>query len=79
MAGAIATVILFAESDDIGRARSGRFIARNHWEIEKVMRVIAMCPEHIANFDPTLKKIYRRAELFGIAACFDGWTKHPHV
>jgi hypothetical protein len=79
LAGAIATVILFAESDDMGRARSGRFIARNHWEIEKVMRVMAMCPQHIANFAPTLKKVYLRAERFGIAASFDGWSKHPHI
>lgn len=79
LAGAIATVILFAESYDIGRARSGRFIACNHWEIEKVMRVMVVCPKQIENFDAALKKVYRRAERFGIAAIFDSWTKSPRV
>ena len=79
LAGAIATVIVFADSDAVGRARSSRFIASNHWEIEKLIRVMAMCPHHIAIFDSALKKAYLRAEQFGIAACFDGWLKHPRV
>jgi hypothetical protein len=38
------------------------------------MRAMIICPHQIENFDATLSKVYRQAELFGIAACFDGWT-----
>lgn len=77
--GGIATVMVFAESDCVGRARSGRFIARHHWEIESVMRAMTICPQQIENFSGALKKVYRQAEQFGIAASFDGWGKHPHA
>ena len=38
------------------------------------MRAMIVCPHQVANFDKALGKVYRQAELFGIAACFDGWT-----
>lgn len=78
LSGAIATVMVFADSDEVGRCRSGRFIARNNWEIEDFMRVMAVCPQQLERFDAAFKKVYRQAELYGIAACFDGWKKHPH-
>jgi hypothetical protein len=78
LCGAIATVIVFADSDELGRCRSGRFIIRNHWKIEECMRVMAVCPLQLERFDAALRKIYRQAELYGIAACFDGWQKHRH-
>ena len=76
--GAIATVIVFADSEKLGRCRSCRFITRNHWRIEKCMRVMAVCPQQLERFDTAVRKVYRQAELYGIAACFDGWKKHPH-
>lgn len=79
LAGAIASVILFAECDTIGRARSGRFIARHHWEIERIMGCWSMCPKQVANFDSALKRVYQKAEQFGIAACLDAWSKYPHI
>ncbi|MFW2366846.1 MAG: hypothetical protein ACN4GW_10545 [Desulforhopalus sp.] len=78
LSGAIATVMVFADSDEVGRCRSGRFIARNHWEIEEFMRVMAVCPQRLELFDAAFRKVYRKAEHFGIAACFDGWKKHTH-
>jgi hypothetical protein len=79
LAGAIATVMVFAESGTLGRCRSVRFIARHQWEIVTFMRAMIICPRQIENFDAALKKVYRQAELFGIAASFDGWKKHPHI
>lgn len=78
LSGAIATVMVFTDSDEVGRCRSGRFITSNHWEIDEFMRVMAVCPKRLERFDETFKKVYRQAEQYGIAACFDGWKKHPH-
>ncbi|MBU1566753.1 MAG: hypothetical protein KJ630_14150 [Proteobacteria bacterium] len=75
---AIATVMVFADSGTMGRCRSVRFISRSHWDVVEFMRAMIVCPHQIKNFDAALSKVYRQAELFGIAACFDGWTKHPH-
>jgi hypothetical protein len=75
---AIATVMVFADSKPLGRCRSGRFITQNLWDTVEFMRVMIICPHQVKNFDPTLGKVYRQAELFGIAACFDSWTAHPH-
>jgi hypothetical protein len=78
LAAAIATVMVFAESGTLGRSRSVRFIADNHWDIVEFMRAMIICPHQAANFDAALEKVFRQAERFGIAACFDSWTKHPH-
>ncbi|MFT5700244.1 MAG: hypothetical protein ACI8ZB_003116 [Desulforhopalus sp.] len=74
ISGAMATVMVFADTDDIGRARCGRFIARHHWEIERFLRVMFMGPQQIDNLNTELSKVYKRAESFGIAACFDSWS-----
>lgn len=78
LTAAIATVMVFADTGAMGRCRSVRFIARSQWDVIELMRAMIICPHQVKNFDATLGKIYRQAELFGIAACFDGWTKHPH-
>ena len=76
LAGALATVIIFAEIEEIGRARSSRYIARQHWEIVEVKRVLRMGARQIANLQPHFRSLYRQAEQFGMAARFDGWEKH---
>jgi hypothetical protein len=75
--GAMATVIVFAATESVAKSRSGRFIASNHWEIEEVVRLTVVCRRHVENFSVQLKKVYRQAEQYGIAACFDSWGKHP--
>ncbi len=74
ISGGMATVIVFADTDAVGRARCGRFISKNHWQIEKFMRVMFMGPQQIQNLNPELKRVYQTAERFGIAACFDSWS-----
>jgi hypothetical protein len=74
ISGAMATVIVFADTDDIGRARCGRFIAKNHWKIKNFMRVMFMGTQQIENLNPELTRVYKQAEKFGIAACFDNWS-----
>lgn len=76
LAGALATVIIFAEIEEIGRARSSRYIARQHWEIVEVKRVLRMSAGQIAGLQPHFRSLYQQAEKFGIAARFDGWAKH---
>ena len=78
LAGALATVIVFAEIEEIGRARSGRYIARHHWEIVEVKRVFRMGARQIADLQPHFRTLYRQAEQFGIATRFDGWARHEH-
>ena len=76
VAGAIATVIVFADSEEVGRARSSRYIARQHWEIVEIKRVLRMCPHQLANLQSHFVALYQKAEQFGIAAQFDGWARH---
>lgn len=76
LAGAIATVMVFAETEEVGRARSTRFIARRNWQIVAVKRVMRMCSRHVADLQPHFRALYRQAEQFGIAAQFDGWKRH---
>lgn len=78
LAGALATVIVFAESEEVGRARGTRFIARQDWEIIAVKRVMRLCSRHEADLQPHFRALYRQAEQFGIAARFDGWARHGY-
>lgn len=78
VAGAIATVMVFADSGAQGRSRSVRYLAGKHYEVVEFLRAMIVCPHQVANFDTALGKVYREAELFGISACFDGWAGHPH-
>jgi hypothetical protein len=74
MIGTMATVMVFAESDEVGRARAGRYIATKHYEITEIKRAMLIEPRHMASFDGVLKKLYINAEQQGISACFDSWT-----
>jgi len=74
ISGAMATVIVFADTDEVGRDRCGRFIAKQHWDVEKFIRVMFMGDKQIENLNPELKRVYKTAEKFGIAACFDSWS-----
>ncbi|KGO35429.1 MAG: hypothetical protein WBN83_16650 [Desulfoprunum sp.] len=76
LAGALATVLVFAETEEVGRARGARFIARQHWEIISVKRVMRMCSRHVSDLQPHFRELYRQAEQYGIAARFDGWARH---
>jgi len=76
LAGAIATVLVFADTEEVGRARGTRYIARQHWEIVAVKRVMRLCARHVADLQPHFRTLYRQAEQFGIAARFDGWARH---
>lgn len=75
LAGAIATVIVFAETDELARARAGRHVGRNYWEIIEVKREMHIASHHLEQMDGVLKSLYQKAEQTGIAAAFDGWKK----
>ncbi|BHH85745.1 hypothetical protein [Desulforhopalus sp. 52FAK] len=72
--GALATVIVFADTDEVGRSRSSRFIANQQWEIEQFLKVLFMGPKQIEHLNIELSQVYKKAEKFGIAACFDSWS-----
>jgi hypothetical protein len=72
-AGAIATIIVFAESSERGQARASRRVGRNNWQITDVKRSMLIESHHIDNLDGELKQLYTKAEQNGIAAVFDGW------
>lgn len=74
-AGGIATVIVFAETAELAKARAARHVAREKWEITEVMRVMLVQKQHLEHMDVVLKSVYRKAEQAGIAAAFDGWKK----
>lgn len=80
VAGGIATVMVFADTEEVGRARSTRFVARQNWQIVAVKRVMRMCSRHVADLQPHFRTLYQQAEQYGIAARFDCWTGHScHV
>jgi len=78
VAGAIATVVVYTEEDAVGRQRSKEYLAAGHWEITEFLRVMFICPEKVNHLDAALKRLFRQAELYGIAASYDGWSHHPH-
>lgn len=75
LAGAIATVMVFAETDELARARAARHVGRNNWRIVEVKREMHILRHHVENMDGVLKSLYQQAEQAGIAAAFDGWKK----
>lgn len=75
IAGAIATLIVFAGTAEIARARAGRHIALCGWEIVEVKRGMRVGPHHLETLDGVLKTLYGKARSAGIAAVFDGWKK----
>lgn len=74
-AGAIATIMVFAENDELARARACRHVGRNNWRIIEVKREMRILRHHVENMDGVLKSVYQQAEQAGIAAAFDGWKK----
>lgn len=72
--GVLATVMVFAESDEVGRARAGRYIAAKKFTIKAVKRVLLIEPHHVTALTGVLKQVYLQAEQQGIAACFDSWS-----
>lgn len=74
ISGAMASVIVFADSDKIGRSRCTRFIAKQGWTVEEFVKVMFMGSRQVENLDLELSGVYKKAEKFGIAAYFDTWT-----
>ncbi len=74
ISGALATVIVFADTDEVGRSRCSRFIAKHNWQIKQFIKVMFMGDRQIENLDGELAKVYKKAEKFGIGACFDSWS-----
>jgi len=77
VAGTIATVMVFAETAELARARAGRHIGRHNWEIVEVKRGMLIQLHHLENMGGELKSLYAQAERAGIAAIFDSWLKTP--
>jgi len=75
LAGAIATIMVFAETDELARARASRHVGRNNWRIIEVKREMRILRHHVENMEGVLKSVYQQAERAGIAAAFDGWKK----
>lgn len=71
--GGLANLIVFASSDEDGRAKCGRHIAFHHWEIISLKRASAITEEHLGALEKVFETLYRQAELSGIAVRFDGW------
>ncbi len=76
LAGAIATVMVFAETEQVGRARSRRYVARQFWEIVKGKWVLRMCTKQLANLQTHFDSICQKAQEFDIAEQFYGWARH---
>lgn len=79
VAGAIATIIVFAENGELARARAGRHVGRNDWEIIEVKRIMLISSHHVEQMDGVLRSVYQGAEQAGIASTFDGWKRSPSV
>jgi hypothetical protein len=67
-----ATVAVFTETEEEGKARVQRFLDATNWDIIRFVRVMFICPEQINHLDPVLKKTFKQAELYGIGASFNG-------
>lgn len=76
--GALANLIVFASSDEDGRAKCGRHIAFHHWEITSLKRASAIREEHLVSLEKVFERLYQQAELDGIAVRFDGWRIERH-
>jgi len=71
--GGLANLIVFAYSDQDGRAKCGKHIAGCDWEITELKRAFPVRQENLENLEPVFQELYREAELAGIAVRFDGW------
>lgn len=71
--GGLANLIVFAYSDEDGKAKCGRHIAGCDWEITSLKRAFAVKKENLEALEPVFQELYREAEQYGIAVRFDGW------
>ena len=75
LAGAIATVIVFAENGEIARARAGRTVSRHRYRIQQVKRSMVVQPHQVEHMEGVMRSLYTEAEQRGIGVVFDGWRK----
>lgn len=75
LAGAIATVIVFAENSELAQTRAGRTIGRSRYRIRQVKRSMVVKPHHVDHMEGVMKSLYSEAEQRGIGVVFDGWRK----
>ncbi len=71
--GAIATIIVFAENGEQGRARASRWVGHNGWQIYEVKRAMEVTSIQVAHLEGEMKRLYSKAEQRGIAALIDRW------
>ncbi len=74
-AGALATIVVFAEDGEQAQVRASRWVSRNEWRICEVKRAMRITPSQVAHLDGEMKRLYTRAEQRGIAALVDSWQK----
>lgn len=72
-AGGLANLIVFAYSDEDGKAKCGRHIAGCDWEITSLKRASVVNKDNLDAMQPIFQELYRQAEQSGIAVRFDGW------
>lgn len=73
LAGAIATVIVFAENRELGQARASRTIGRHQYRIRAIKRSMVVQSHHVEHMDGGMKALYSEAEQKGIAVVIDSW------
>lgn len=71
--GTIATVIVFAENQELGQARATRTVGRHQYRISAVKRSMAVNAHHVEHMAGSLKSLYSEAEQKGVAVMFDSW------
>jgi len=63
----LATIIVFAENQEVAVARSSRIVSAKNLEITCFVRSQVLCRQHQRMFDSVLKTLYSQAELYGVA------------
>lgn len=79
LAGAIATVIVFAETAELARARAGRRIGRDDYRIIEVKRSMLVRSHQVEHMDGVLKSVYELAGREGVGVVYDVWKKRDSV
>ncbi len=73
----IATIIVFADSPETARARAGKFMGKHHFQITGFLRILLIQRSSIETADHLLKKLYQKAEQYGIAFHCDLLFRNP--
>ena len=63
----IATIIVFAESEQTARIRAGKMIASKKLKITDFLRIHLIQKSYVKILDTVLRSLYIQAELYGIA------------